>query len=33
VKDESRRIESPNLKEQPANFKALYTPELATSCL
>src|SRR5260370_343351 len=27
VKDESRRIEAPNFKEQPANFKALYTPE------
>ncbi len=27
VKEESRRIEAPNLKEQPENFKAYYTPE------
>ena len=28
-RDDSRRIEAPNLKEQPENFKALYTPEFA----
>ncbi len=27
VKDESRRIDQPQLKEQPANFKAFFTPE------
>src|SRR5215467_428602 len=27
VKEESRRIEAPNLKEQPKDFKAYYTPE------
>ena len=27
VKEEQRRIEAPMLKEQPANFKAFYTPE------
>jgi hypothetical protein len=27
VKDDSCRIEAPNLKEQPANFKDYYTPE------
>jgi hypothetical protein len=27
VKEESRRIEAPNLKEQPPDFKAYYTPE------
>ena len=27
LKDESRRIEAANLKEQPENFKAYYTPE------
>jgi hypothetical protein len=27
VKEESRRIEAPNLKEQPQDFKAYYTPE------
>jgi hypothetical protein len=27
VKEEGRRIEAPSLKEQPANFKAYYTPE------
>src|SRR5262245_55719302 len=27
VKDESRRIEAPQLKEQPKDFKAYYTPE------
>jgi hypothetical protein len=29
VRDESRRIEQPNLKEQPSDFKSLYTPEFA----
>ncbi|HTU22994.1 MAG TPA: hypothetical protein VMG10_33465, partial [Gemmataceae bacterium] len=29
VRDESRRIEQPNLKEQPSDFKTLYTPESA----
>jgi hypothetical protein len=29
VRDESRRIEQKNLKEQPADFKSLYTPEFA----
>jgi hypothetical protein len=29
VRDESRRIEQPNYKEQPKDFKALYTPEFA----
>jgi hypothetical protein len=29
VRDESRRIEQPNIKEQPRDFKALYTPEFA----
>ena len=28
-RDDSRRIEAANLKEQPDNFKALYTPEFA----
>ena len=28
-RDDSRRIEAANLKEQPENFKALYTPEFA----
>jgi len=27
LKDESRRIESPNLKQQPADFRSYYTPE------
>src|SRR5262249_46158643 len=27
VKEESRRVEPPNLKEQPKDFKAYYTPE------
>jgi hypothetical protein len=27
VKDDNRRIEAPNFKEQPQNFKALYAPE------
>ena len=29
VRDESRRIEQKQLKEQPSDFKALYTPEFA----
>lgn len=29
VRDEKRRIEQPDLKEQPSDFKALYTPEFA----
>ncbi len=29
VRDESRRVEQPNFKEQPSDFKALYTPEFA----
>jgi hypothetical protein len=29
VRDESRRVEQKNLPEQPADFKALYTPEFA----
>jgi hypothetical protein len=29
VRDESRRIEQHDLKEQPADFKSLYTPEFA----
>jgi hypothetical protein len=29
VRDENRRIEQSNLKEQPSDFKALYTPEFA----
>ncbi len=29
VRDESRRVEQKQLKEQPADFKALYTPEFA----
>src|SRR5262249_6719205 len=27
VKEENRRIEAPNLKQQPKDFKAYYTPE------
>jgi hypothetical protein len=29
VRDESCRIEQPNLKQQPSDFKSLYTPEFA----
>jgi hypothetical protein len=29
VRDEDRRIEQPNYREQPKDFKALYTPEFA----
>ncbi len=29
VRDDSRRIEAPQLKKQPEDFKALYTPEFA----
>lgn len=33
VKDDSRRIEAPQLKEQPANFKAYDTPEFGDQLL
>jgi hypothetical protein len=33
VKEESRRIEAPDLKEQPANFKAYNTPEFGDQLL